>query len=144
MVIMPAMALHPRSLYRNRMLKASRRGSEIRSIGKSLPLIMFSRSVEMRFVILPTRFDPFSVLSSPSPLPLSFFPFPTVSNSVDMLVALVHSTELFVVAPSTREVVSGVGGPVGRRLEGRDPGDSDFIRIRRACSNTSWVMIPLT
>jgi hypothetical protein len=114
-VTMPTIALHPRILYRNTMHKATWRGNQMSSIRKSLPSTTLLRSVEARFVILPIRFDLFSVLFS--------------------------SCDWFAVVPSTTEAVSGVDVPVEGRLED-DSGGSDFIRIRRACSNTSWVMIP--
>jgi len=46
-------------------------------------------------------------------------------------------------ADSATEAVSGVGALVEGWLgEGEDPEGEDFIRIRKACSNTSWVIIP--
>lgn len=44
---------------------------------------------------------------------------------------------------SATEAVSGVGALVEGWLgEGEDSEGSDFIRIRNACSNTSWVIMP--
>ena len=44
---------------------------------------------------------------------------------------------------SATEAVSGVGALVEGWLgEGEDSEGSDFIRIRKACSNTSWLIIP--
>ena len=62
--------------------------------------------------------------------------------SVEVAASSVPSTEWLTVALSVTEAVSGVEGSVGGRLAGEDSAESDFIRTRRACSNTSWVMIP--
>ena len=62
--------------------------------------------------------------------------------SVEVVDSFVPSTEWFAVVLSVTEAVSGVEGSVGGRLAEEGSLDSDFIRIRRACSNTSWVMIP--
>lgn len=44
---------------------------------------------------------------------------------------------------SATDAVSGVGALVEGWLgEGEDSEGSDFIRMRKACSNTSWVIIP--
>ena len=56
----------------------------------------------------------------------------------EVAVSLVPSTTVL----SAMDAVSGVEGSVCGRVTNEDWGESDFIRTRRACSNTSWVMIP--
>ena len=149
---MPTMELHPRTLYRNATHKTIWRGSEVTSMGKSLPPTMLLRSVDTRFVINPTRLDPLSVFFFSLSSPLYFFPFlvlsPSVEDegdctaSVEVVVSFVPSAEWLTVALSEVEAESGVEGSIGRRLADEDSAVPDFIRMRRACSNTSWVTIP--
>lgn len=114
---------------------------------KSLPSMMLFKSVETRLLIFPTRFPPFSPAGFfPSPLMLALSGSDGVASEarvVDVpVVASVPSVD-WPEANSAIDAVSGVGTLVEGWLEaGDDSEGSDFIRIRRACSNTSWVIIP--
>ena len=68
---------------------------------------------------------------------------------VEVVVSFVPSAErlgtvglLATEAVSGVEGVRGVEGSVGGWLVYEDFAESDFIRIRRACSSTSWAMTP--
>ena len=130
------------------MHKTIWRGSEVISMGKSLPPAMLLRSVETRFVIIPTRLDPLSIFFFSSS-PLCFFPFlvlsPSIEDGADLMsnvkvvVSFVPPTGWLTVMLSETEAESEVKGSVGRRLADEGSAVPDFIRMRRACSNTSWM-----
>jgi len=95
-------------------------------------------------LIFPTRFPPFSPAGFfSSPLILALSASDEVGSEARVVeVPSVPSGERQEVDSAT-EAVSGVGALVEGWLgEGEDSEGSDFIRIRKACSNTSWVIIP--
>ena len=114
---------------------------------KSLPSMMLFKSVETRLLIFPTRFPPFSPVDFfSSPLMLALSTSDEVTSDARVVEVPSMTSVLSGEWPevdSVTEAVSGVGALVeGWLREGVDSGDSDFMRIRKACSNTSWVIIP--
>jgi hypothetical protein len=123
------------------------RGQATATMRKSFPSTMLFKSVETRLLILPMRFPPFPAVAFPSsPLTLVLSASDGVVSEARVVEALSATSVPSGECPeanSETEAVSGVGALVEGRLGGGDDSEgSDFIRMRKACSNTSWVMIP--
>ena len=139
--------LQPKIVYRNTMQRMIWIGQPTTTMRKSLPSMMLFKSVETRLLIFPTRFPAFSTADFFSPpLVLALSASDGVASETSVAEAHLATSDpsgerLGVI--SAAEAVSGVEARVEDWVgEGEGSEGSDFMRTRKACSNTSWVMIP--